>query len=336
MSNELKIKVTGVLNTGSTIGEINTAIRGIEKLVNNIKLKIDIDNKALKNIEKFNENLKKMGDTATQTRKRIEETFRPDGTRTKNTYWEDGTVTKEMLKASEAAKKLQGANNQVNESVKNQVQSMKILDGEYDKTISKVTKLNAEQQKLSQSIKATSSKTGNTLKTNLDGQGKVKDYTITDNSSKNIEQASKRVADLHSKNLITTASFERMNKVIANTKPEGIGKLNDMLKRTEQRVSEINKQQKLELFKQNQLSALESFENKHKRAIRSSVELKNAIEKEKQSINGLTTSTHQLNNKMEQSRANIRNFNAQVAEAGRNSIGVIDAFNTAMVWNLAV
>jgi DNA repair exonuclease SbcCD ATPase subunit len=56
----LKILITGTLNTGATIGEINTALKGIEKKINKLQLKVDIGSEALKAINTFSNNVKKL------------------------------------------------------------------------------------------------------------------------------------------------------------------------------------------------------------------------------------------------------------------------------------
>ncbi|HJR46672.1 MAG TPA: hypothetical protein VJ799_00815, partial [Nitrososphaeraceae archaeon] len=64
MSGNLQIQLTGTLNTGLTITEINNAIKGIEKSANlqKIKLQVDIDPKTLDVLKKLSETLKKMPD----------------------------------------------------------------------------------------------------------------------------------------------------------------------------------------------------------------------------------------------------------------------------------
>lgn len=53
--NDLRIKIVGTLNTGATIGEINTALKGIEKKINKLKLKVEVDQ--LKDITKAFSNI---------------------------------------------------------------------------------------------------------------------------------------------------------------------------------------------------------------------------------------------------------------------------------------
>lgn len=50
---DLKVRIIGTLNAGASINEINTAIKGIEKKVNKIKLNVTIDDNLSKNIEKL-------------------------------------------------------------------------------------------------------------------------------------------------------------------------------------------------------------------------------------------------------------------------------------------
>jgi DNA repair exonuclease SbcCD ATPase subunit len=57
---DLKIKIVGTLNTGKSIGEINTAIRGIEQKIKKLKLKIEVDENVLSAFAQFNKQFKQM------------------------------------------------------------------------------------------------------------------------------------------------------------------------------------------------------------------------------------------------------------------------------------
>ena len=54
---DLKVRIIGTLNAGASIGEINTAIKGIEKKINKIKLNVSIDDNLSKNIEKLSKQI---------------------------------------------------------------------------------------------------------------------------------------------------------------------------------------------------------------------------------------------------------------------------------------
>jgi hypothetical protein len=58
--NDLKILITGTLNTGATIGQINATLKGIEKKINKLSLKVDIGQDALKAINTFSNNVNKL------------------------------------------------------------------------------------------------------------------------------------------------------------------------------------------------------------------------------------------------------------------------------------
>jgi TP901 family phage tail tape measure protein len=53
MANNIKIALTATLNAGNSIGEINTAIKGIEKRVNALKLNIQVDDKVTHALNNF-------------------------------------------------------------------------------------------------------------------------------------------------------------------------------------------------------------------------------------------------------------------------------------------
>ncbi|MGM9988891.1 MAG: phage tail tape measure protein [Bacillaceae bacterium] len=87
MADDLKILITGTLNTGRSIGEINTAIKGIEKKIEKIKLNVDINPKVVQTLQEFNKASQKMQQNSATLNKVLKE----EETVTKNL---DGSVSK--------------------------------------------------------------------------------------------------------------------------------------------------------------------------------------------------------------------------------------------------
>ena len=73
--NDLKISLTGNLNTGKTIGEVNKQIKNIINKANlqKIKLNIEIDQKALTTLNKFNQSFEKSNKIVSESNKIIKQ-----------------------------------------------------------------------------------------------------------------------------------------------------------------------------------------------------------------------------------------------------------------------
>ena len=138
MSNDLRILISAQLNVGKSIGDINTAIRGLEKKISKLNLGINIDQNALKTLHNFNLQMQNLQKSALETQKVIDEAIMPDGTKVKRTYY-DG-INKEFSEVATNAKKtassMQGVSNNTNQATN----STKQLNHE----ISKKFRLNRE------------------------------------------------------------------------------------------------------------------------------------------------------------------------------------------------
>jgi TP901 family phage tail tape measure protein len=61
MANNLKISIVGTLNAGATIGEINTALKGIEKKINKLKLNVEISPQATTALNNLTQQVRNIG-----------------------------------------------------------------------------------------------------------------------------------------------------------------------------------------------------------------------------------------------------------------------------------
>lgn len=93
-NNDIQILITAGLNQGSSVQEIKANIKQLQKVVNKqqLNLKINIDNSALKQIQEFNKRMEDLGSRALNTKKLIEETINPDGSKYKVTHFGDGSI----------------------------------------------------------------------------------------------------------------------------------------------------------------------------------------------------------------------------------------------------
>lgn len=167
MANDLKISLTASLNTGKSIGEINTAIGGIEKKVKALKLNIEINDKVLNTLNNFTKQLNKISAVAKDTGKVIQEVINPDGSKTKLTFFNG--LKGEFAQVSTVAKK----------SASDQVSSLEQVSKEFDKVTKQVERYNAAQQKVGGST-SLSNLDGTVRRTvNTDANNKVKSFNDT-------------------------------------------------------------------------------------------------------------------------------------------------------------
>ncbi|MGI6079135.1 MAG: hypothetical protein ACOYCB_13445, partial [Fastidiosipilaceae bacterium] len=96
---DLQILITGKLNTGLTIDEINNSIKTIEKhpSLKNIKIKAKIDEKILATITKFSKTFEKANKVVENSNKVIKEFI----TENKKLDGTIETITKKQLKNGE-------------------------------------------------------------------------------------------------------------------------------------------------------------------------------------------------------------------------------------------
>jgi hypothetical protein len=182
MNNNLKISLVASLNTGLSIGEINTSIRGIEKKISALKLNIQINDNVLSTLKNFSKEMSKLGEIAKNTGKVIEESINPDGSRTKRTYFNG--LKGEFSEITKAAK----------ETGKQQLSSLDEVANGWDKVTKEVEKYNAAQQKIGGKTSLSNNKgtVQRTVNTNADGN--VIGYQDTYNYAKDEQDTQKVIS----------------------------------------------------------------------------------------------------------------------------------------------
>ncbi|MCM3110048.1 hypothetical protein [Lederbergia lenta] len=312
MGEELKIQVVGSLNAGKTIGEINTAIKGLEKKINQLNLKIKVDDKVLNTIKQFNNELRKIEPIATNAKKVIEEVINPDGSRTKRTYF-DG-LKGEFSEVTKAAKK-------AGDTQRAQVDSLK--DG-FDKATKSASRFNAEQKKISESLKMADKDGVNTRNINMDGKGNVTGYTDTYDPSKELklkEQAIKQEQALieQMSGFREQSNLRRLadDKKLAENQHKAINLNNEQLRQ---------EKEKLELFKKNYEIDARKLMSTHSKTADTS-----EIEKSIAHVKSLDHTMPNVNRQIQDAKLGMKQFRAEASEAARSSMTMGEAFSTAMV-----
>lgn len=172
-NNDLKILITAGLNHGKSIGEINTAIKGIQQKVDKLRLNVEVNDKVLASLNNFSKQMKNIGESARNAGKYVEEITNPDGSKIKRTFF-DGI--KEDFKQTETAAK------------KTKVEVGQLVDelDDYGKKIKEIQRLNAKGETIG-TTSVFKNNEGILTSVNADKKGRVTSSQIIDN----IEQIEK-------------------------------------------------------------------------------------------------------------------------------------------------
>ncbi|QJI52488.1 tail tape measure protein [Psychrobacillus phage Perkons] len=172
MSNDLKIMITGSLNVGKSIGEINSAIKALEKSgrLKDLKLNITINDKVLSTLTNFNNQMKKLTISALEAKKVIEEVINPDGSRTKRTYFEG--INGEFKQTETVAKK-------ASESIKEEKKSVDELTAGFTKLNKETEKFNKKGESISSKAMYSNDNGTESRLINSNSKGEVTSYTDT-------------------------------------------------------------------------------------------------------------------------------------------------------------
>lgn len=305
MDNNLKIKIIGSLNVGATIGQINAELRGIEKKISSIKLKIDMDQKVAKTLSDFSramENHKKIA----QDLNRI---IKEEKTVTKQA---DGVIKEKVrqhLKSGEIIEKETKKINEQTKAIRQQEDATRRLTVEREKLANKLketTKLNA-QGKYTGGTTTTGDKFNNsTLSYNANNQ--ITSQRIVQNYASQevaLEKLRQKLQQLNNAGTITASSFTRMSNAINGAKTEKeINKIEQALNRVNQRA---NTNSNLDIFRRQAQLNVQNIQRTHGGYVDNT-----AIQNYLSSVNALSSRTPNLTQQM-------RNLNVQFREISANA-----------------
>lgn len=129
MADQLRIEIIGSLNIGKSIDQINTAIKGIEKKINTVKLNVNINDNVTKTLNNIAKQMDQVAQVATKSGKVIETALLPDGTKVKREYFNG--LKNEFSEIVSESKKVKGSINNTSTSVQDQKNRIKELTREY-------------------------------------------------------------------------------------------------------------------------------------------------------------------------------------------------------------
>jgi len=169
---DLLILITATLNTGKSIGEINAAIKGIEKKINKLKLRVEVPQDFQKHVESFINAAEKLKKVSDEQKRVVSETI-------KEFEYADGTTKKIIQRQLADGQIITSTTEKIKEQTKTVQQlsdDVERLGLEYQKTY----RVNKDgTQILTQEIRQTEDLNRQIIKYNE--QGKVTSNIIKDN-----------------------------------------------------------------------------------------------------------------------------------------------------------
>ncbi|WP_080845546.1 phage tail tape measure protein [Cytobacillus gottheilii] len=343
MNDQLKIRIVGTLNIGSTIGEINTAIKGIEKKVNKLKINVQMDeriSKSLSDLSKAMENHKKIAQD-------LNRVVKEEKTVTKEA---DGTIKEKIrqhLKSGEIIDREIKKTNQQTKATQQQAQeTSKLIDqvnklGEAQK---KVTKQNAQGNFSGGSVNYGDRFKNTTY--NYDQNNQVTSQRTVENLRQQelaIERVRQKLNQLNNAGIVTNSSLSRLSNAIngAQTEKE-LNRISQALSRVDNNSKAREKTKELEhqlkLYQQQAKINVQNLQRRYGSSL--SENDTRALNTYLQVVNRLTTQTPNLNRQMQQLAMNYREVGANVRAATSHVVSFGQQLAIAMqripLWSIGM
>jgi hypothetical protein len=315
--NDLKLLITGQLNIGSTIKQINTALRGIEKKISKLKISADIDANTLKTLSNFSKAMEQHKKVAQD----LNRVIREEKTVTKEA---DGTVREKIrqhLKSGEIIDKEIKKINQKVKATQSEREETRKLISDYEKlgqVQKRVRKENSSGDVTGASVKYKNGFTDTTYNTNKSGQvtsvtsvqNVDKERKATEsliNSKNKLKQA---LNQLNNEGKVSAENLTKLNNAINNSKNiQQVQKLEQNL----QNLKRIrDNEHRLELARQQAQINAQRIKTTHSGFVDT-----NGLQQYINSVNKLTPRTANLNQQLQRTSAQ---FN-QVAQNARSAAG---------------
>ncbi|MFO1442788.1 phage tail tape measure protein [Bacillus sp. Bva_UNVM-123] len=339
----LKILITGSLNVGSTLGEINNQIKALEKKINSIKLSVQIDEKISKTLQDFSrsmENHKKI----TQDLNRV---IKEEKTVTREA---DGVIKEKIrqhLKSGEIIEKEIKRINEQTKTTQKQTDETRKLIVETDKLKNKqrqITKLDGQGNYTGGSVNVGDKFKNTTL--NYNANNEITGQRTTENLKQQVqavENLKQKLLQLSNTGTITNSSLGRMTSALnaAQTEKELL-RIEQVLNRIQNSSKSREKTKELEhQLKLYQQQAQINAQNLNRRYGSSLGEdNQRAINNYLQSVNRLTSQTPNLNRQMQQLSMQFRSISSNVNAATSHVLSFGQQLQVAMqripLWSMGM
>ncbi|KON87334.1 hypothetical protein AF332_11190 [Sporosarcina globispora] len=313
MADNLKIRIIGTLNSGATIGEINSAIKGIEKKINTIKLNIQIDDKVSKTLADFSKAMENHKKIAQDLNRVIKEektvTKEADGTiREKiRQHLKSGEIMeKEIKRTNDKTKATQQETKAIEENNKAIQRQGELLKRRYDQDAEGQKKLKSETYKDGYNKVTYNTETGKAkVVQNVDQERKA-----TENLTNSKRQLKDQLKLLNNEGKVSAENFAKLNKAIDNSKNI------QQTQRLQQNLENLNRirdnEHKLEMARQQAQVNAQRIRTTHGGFVDNT-----ALNQYTQSVDNLTPRTANLNQQLQRSSAQF----TQVAQNARSAAG---------------
>lgn len=316
MANDLRIKIIGTLNIGATIGEINTALKGIEKKINKLKLNVELDDKISKTLADFSK--------AMENHKAIAEDLNKVIREEKDILKDVNGVTKELtrqyLKSGEIIEKVRTITDQRTKATKNETKAV----GELIDVTNKLGQKQKEVQKFDGKGNLTGGsqtfKEGSVNRTyTFNKDKKLTGTNVSDNSGKELDSIRVSLTKLYDQGKITEDIFKRFNTAIDGAKnAKEIDKVRKALNDVSNEVNNKALQEKLVNNSQNLLRT-------HKKTVDTS-----GVTSLISSLKQIDPSAKSASNQLKQLETQLKSYQNNAREAARMSMSLKDMLSTAL------
>lgn len=327
-NNDLKILITGSLNSSATVNEINGALKNIEKKIETIKLNVEIDknvSKTLSDFTKAMENHKKIASD-------LNKVVREEKVVTKEA---DGAIKEKIrqhLKSGEIIEKEIERINKKNNATNQEIEQTGKLISELDKLGKKQKEVQRFDGQGNLTGGSQTFKDGFTNTTvNYNKTGNLTGSTVIQNPAQQ-EQAVNRIREslvkLFNQGKVNEAFFKNFNKVINGAKNvQEIEKVQKALERVQHATSNQDLQKKL-------ISDAQTLMRTHKNTVDTE-----GMNKLVASMNQLNPASHNATNNLVNMQNQLKGFQNQAREAARSSMTFGDmlqqAFTKFPIWMLS-
>lgn len=219
--NDLRIKITGTLNTGATIGEINSALKGIEKKINKLKIKVEIDEKIVKTLNDFSKSMEKHKNLTQDMNRVMKEekqiTKEADGAikeKIRQHLKNGEIIEKEITRANKKIKATQSETDAINEQNKAIQKQGELLKNKYKTDAQGNQKLTGQVFKDGTTTTNLNTQTG----TSTSVRNIEQENIVTRNLSESKQKLKQVLSQLNTEGKVSAENLTKLNKAIDNSK----------------------------------------------------------------------------------------------------------------------
>lgn len=220
-NNNLKLLITGSLNIGKSIQEINTQIKALEKKINKLNLSVKIDEKTANVLNSFTKAMEHQKNTAKGLNNVLKEeqviTKNLDGTVDKVTrqYMKSGEIIEKTAKQIDKKKQVTQQETQaINEQTQAIQRQGEVLKRKYDQDAKGNRKLTSETYRSGFTDTTYNTTTGNAKVTqNVDQERRATEALVE--SKRKLKQ---QLSQLNTEGKVSAENLAKLNRAIDNSK----------------------------------------------------------------------------------------------------------------------